>query len=408
MIALLKKSFSGIPPKIWLLSAISLINRSGAMVICFLTLYLTENLHFTIEQAGYAMSSYGFGAILGAYLGGHLTDRFGYRQVMLLTLIGSGLVMLMAMFVVDFLLMCTTLFSLNCIAEAFRPASTVSIKENSTAEIRARSFSLYRVFINLAISLALVLGGIIIGFGWKWIFICDALTCFFSAALLFFVVSPNGKKKNIADESEQSPKGKSAWRDGDFILFLFFTFLSAVAFMQILWTVPAFFKQVYGWEESRIGWVSALNGTVVMLTELPMIFFLEGKKKTMWMVRLGVFLYGLSYLLLGLPVAYGILWAIAYMVAISFGEIFVMPFSATWVTFRSPSQNQGEYVALYTMSYSVSNVVAPLLGTQIIAHWGYNYLWYVMAFVSLLSLSGFYWLDQKIVKNGKESGATIA
>ncbi len=398
---LLKSAFSGIPPKIWLLSFVSLINRSGAMVICFLALYLTENLNFTIEQAGYAMSSYGLGAIVGAFLGGKLTDRIGYRNVMLLTLSGTGIIMLLTMLVTKFFSMCTILFLLNCVSEAFRPASSVSIKVNSTEEIRARSFSLYRVFINLAISLALTLGGIIIGFGWKWIFICDAITCFFAAVLLFVTLPQSTYEPENGTQGYPDVKRSVACQDTDFILFLLFTFLSAVAFMQILWTVPAFFKHVYGWSESRIGMVSALNGLVVMLIELPLIFVLEGKKKTLWMVRLGIILYGLSYIMLTLPAEFGILWAIAYMVIISFGEMLVMPFSSTWVTFRSPLQNQGEYLALYTMSYSFSNVLSPWIGTQIIAQLGYSYLWMAMVVVSTCSLLGFYWLERRLVKSGQ-------
>ena len=402
LISLVKKSFSGIPPRIWLLSVISLINRSGAMVICFLTLYLTENLHFTIEQAGYVMSSYGLGAILGAFLGGKFTDLFGYRQVMLLTLIGSGVLLLVAMSVSSFPMMCATLFVLNCFSEAFRPASSVSIKVNSPEEIRARSFSLYRVFINLAISLALILGGIIIGFGWKWIFICDSLSCFFAAAVLFFSHSQQSAEQEVADKPLRKKAHSGAYRDYDFLFFLFFTFLSAVAFMQILWTVPAFFKQVYGWSESKIGLVSAINGTVVMLIELPLIFLLEGKKRTIWLLRLGVFLYGLSYLILTFPPEYGMLWAVVYMVIISFGEIFVMPFSATWVTYRASAENEGAYMALYTMSYSISNVVAPWIGTQVIAHQGFSSLWLLMAVVTLISLSGFYWLEMRMKKESHQ------
>ncbi|MFZ4544853.1 MAG: MFS transporter [Saprospiraceae bacterium] len=400
MISLIKNAFSGIPSQVWLLSGISLINRSGAMVICFLTLYLTENLHFTIQEAGFVMSSYGMGAIFGAFLGGKFTDRFGYRLVMLSTLIATGLVLLLAMNIRGFWPMCTTLFILNCISEAFRPASSVSIRMNSNDEIRVRSFSLYRVFINLAVSLALIFGGIIIGFGWKWIFICDALSCFFAAVLLLIYLPPEDKSRSnkVVTGNKEISFNTVAHKDTNFIWFLFFTFLGAVVFMQILWTIPPFFKQIYGWNESKIGLVSAVNGTVVMLVELPLIFLLDGKRKTMWMIRVGILLYGVSYLLLIFPAEYILIWAIAYMVIISFGEIFVMPFSSTWVSFRSPDHNQGRYIAYYTMSYSIANVIAPWLGTQVVAHFGFNLLWFLMALLSIIAFAGFWMVEHRILK----------
>ena len=89
-IARFTNSFRGLPREVWLLSVVSLINRSGAMVICFLTLYLTQALFFNIRDAGYIMSCFGVGSIAGAFLGGFMTDRFGYYRVQWVTLIMHG------------------------------------------------------------------------------------------------------------------------------------------------------------------------------------------------------------------------------------------------------------------------------------------------------------------------------
>ena len=49
-IARFTNPFRGLPHEVRLLSTGSSVNRSGAMVICFLTHYLTEALHFTIKM----------------------------------------------------------------------------------------------------------------------------------------------------------------------------------------------------------------------------------------------------------------------------------------------------------------------------------------------------------------------
>lgn len=388
----LVNAFTGIPRTIWALSVVSLINRSGAMVICFLTLYLTQHLHFTIQEAGYAMSCYGIGAIIGAFMGGKWTDKFGYKNVMISTLVGSGIFLLIAMFVKTFYMMCATLLLFNIIAEAFRPAASISIRSNSDELIRTRSFSLFRVFVNLAVTIALAVGGLLIGFGWKWIFICDAITCFAAAIILLQLdlkVETNYTEKT-QKTGFQFINSESALRDTHYVWFTVLTFLGAMVFMQIVWTVPAFFKEIYGWSEAKIGLVSALNGLVVMLVELPLIYQIEGKKSTGWFIRLGILLYAISYLCLLFPAHFAILAAVLYMVFISFGEIFVMPFSSTWVTKRAPENRQGQYMALYTMAYSISNVVAPWMGTQLIAHFNYNTLWVVTSLISGFTFIGFY------------------
>jgi predicted MFS family arabinose efflux permease len=89
--------------------------------------------------------------------------------------------------------------------------------------------------------------------------------------------------------------------------------------------------------------------------------------------------------------------ALVYMVVMSFGEIFVMPFSTNFVFSRAQARgSQGQYMALYTMAYSVANILAPLAGTQLIAVWGYDALWQVMGFMALLTITGFWWLEARM------------
>jgi predicted MFS family arabinose efflux permease len=393
------KVFSGIPKPVWWLSLVSFINRCGAMVISFLTLYLTDNLHFTLIEAGYLMSIFGLGDIAGAFLGGKWTDKYGYQRVQLWTLVGSGVFFLVLMLLQSFWAIAFALFTLNLIGTAFRPANSVAIRLNSSDENRTRSFSLLRVAVNLAITFALAVGGYLILLGWHWIFIADSITCFAAAAFVYFYI-PEKKivQKQIEIEIKKAGKqnSQSPYKDKDFLLFTFLTFLGAMVFMQLLWSIPPFFKKIYGWNEAQIGLIAAVNGLVVTLVEMPMIYKIEGKRSNMWFVRLGIFFYGASYLILTLPVSYAIFSALFYMTVISFGEIFVMPFSTTWATRRAPEATQGQYMALYTMAYSVANVFAPMMGTQVIDRFGFDTLWIILACISVVTFFGFATLGKRV------------
>ena len=89
-----RDAFHGLSREVWILSFVALVNRAGTMVLPFLTLYLRQDLEFTTGQAGVMLSLYGVGSIGGAALGGKLTDRIGYRFVMLSSLFGSGAILL--------------------------------------------------------------------------------------------------------------------------------------------------------------------------------------------------------------------------------------------------------------------------------------------------------------------------
>lgn len=394
-------SFKGLSGRIWLLAFVNFVNRCGAMIICFLTLYITESLHYSIVDAGYAMAIYGLGAILGQQIGGYLSDKIGYQRVQLLSLISTGVVILCLVHVQNFYLLCAVLFILNTCSESFRPANSVAVTMNSTEEDRTRSFSLHRVAFNLAITMALTIGGWLITKNWKYIFWADAFTCFASAATLFFLVPEVHKiNKSSTVQTQITDTSKSPYADKKYMQFMFATFLGALAFMQLIWTVPPFFKNEYHWNEFTIGCVAAINGFVVMIIEMPTVHRIQAIKPTLWIIKLGIIIYAFSYLMLLMPINFMWVAAILYMVFISIGEVLVMPFSITWVTLRSPKLKQGKYMSVYGIGYALANVLAPLMGTQIIDRFGYSTLWICIAAISMVA-----WLIFNSLKSdGYENG----
>ncbi|MBL7781944.1 MAG: MFS transporter [Saprospiraceae bacterium] len=385
-------SYRGIPHAIWFLSLVSLINRCGSMVISFITLYLTQRLQFTIEETGYVMGFFGAGALLGAYLGGRLTDRIGAGPVMFWSLIFNGLILIGMLEVQHFWPMCATVFMMSISSEVFRPANSVAIRQSSTPETRTRAISLYRMSVNLGFTVAPALGGLLATLGWHWLFWVDGLTCIAAAIMLrqryTAPAAPATVPAQPEEETAAAAAGDSPFRDRPFMWFIAFTVINAVVFMQILWTVPVFFKEAYHWPEAQIGLLMALNGLVVFLVEMPLIFRIDGTRQPSVFIRVGLVLYMLSYL--SLAVAFPpMLAASLYMVIISFGEIFVMPFSSNYVMSRSPEKRLGQYMAVYTMAYSCSNILAPLMGTQVIAAWGFRTLWLIAIGLALVAWVGF-------------------
>ncbi len=391
-----RNSYIGIPTTIWLLSLVSLINRCGAMVIAFLTVYLHQELGFDIRATGYVTGCFGVGALLGAYAGGRLTDRFGYYGVQLWSLILNGIILLVLMTLRDFWALCGAVFAMSLIAEAFRPANSVAISLHCTPETRTRSISLYRMSVNLGWTIAPALGGPLAKLGWNYLFWADGLTCLLAAVLLVRWIKPKPKTaEHQEDKKAEAAPQMSPYRDPTFVPFILLTLLGAMVFMQILWTVPVFFAEAYHWDTGQIGLVSALNGLLVFLVEMPLIYRIEGRRGGLEYVRFGLVLYAVAYLAFVFPPG-GLVSALIFSVAISFGEMFVMPFSSNFAYGRAAAQgNQGQYMALYTMAYSLANIIAPLFGTQVIAAWGFNMLWYLLGILAIITWFGFGMLMKK-------------
>jgi predicted MFS family arabinose efflux permease len=391
-------SYRGIPRIIWYISIVSLVNRCGAFVISFLALYMTKELGFPLEETGYVLTCFGVGALCGAFAGGKLTDQLGYRPVQFWSLLLSGVVLLLMVLVRDIWMMGVAVFAMSFTSEVFRPANSVAMAQHCEPETRTRSISLYRMAVNLGWTLAPALGGMLVAFGWEWLFWVDGLTCIAAALTLAWLIP---LKPKVLPEGENAPEVAvtnqntlSPYRDRHFVFFTLLTMLGAIVFMQILWTIPLFWEKSYGWSEAKIGRVLALNGLLVFLVEMPLVHRLEGRAANLGYVRLGLILYAIAFAACLLPA--GLAAAMVFTVVISFGEMFVMPFSSNFVFGRSEGSKQGQYMALYTMAYSVANIIAPFLGTQIIATWGYSVLWSLVAFLALITLLGFWLLESEL------------
>jgi MFS family permease len=83
------------------------------------------------------------------------------------------------------------------------------------------------------------------------------------------------------------------------------------------------------------------------------------------------------------------------MIFLTFSEMLAMPFMSTHSMKRASTKTMGEYMALYSMSWSVALILAPFVGTQLIEYAGFNGLWVSVSVIGLISLLGFRFLESR-------------
>ena len=118
-----RDAYSGLSPEVWMLSIALLINRSGSMVLAFLSLYLTQSLGFTILEAGAIYSIYGLGAIAGSYIGGRLVQTLGAVRVQVLGLVLSVPIYMLMPTLTTWTSVATGMFVLSVFVSSVRPVS---------------------------------------------------------------------------------------------------------------------------------------------------------------------------------------------------------------------------------------------------------------------------------------------
>lgn len=383
-------SFSGLQKDVWILSLMTLINRAGTMVIPFLSIYLTDQLGFSLRETGFVMSCWGLGALAGSLLGGFLTDKLGYYRVMFWTLLLSGFGYYSLMYFHTFIPFCFAIFIVTTIAESFRPASMASLGAYSKPENRTRSLSLLRLAINLGFGLGSALGGIIAGkFGYDWLFIIEGIT--FVAAAFFFITALKEKEdreKDLMNAPLEEGKFVSAYQDVQFLFFIALMFTTCIAFMQIFTIVPIYLKSELGFTEIEFGLLLAYNCFLIVILEMPIIYLVQERFHRVKLITIGTLIFGLAFVAFFLPFN---IWAIAIimMTAFTLGEIVHFPISSSIVLDRSSPFNRGQYMGAYGMAFSIAFIIAPILGTEIATIFGFKALWAVMAGICLFTALGY-------------------
>ena len=431
-ITIYKESFSGLSKDIWLLSFVMFINRSGSMVMPFLSLYFTGvldegGLEMSYFNAGVLMTLFGIGTVGGQWLGGKLTDTIGYYPVQFWTLLVSGFIYISLIFVQSFELWCVAMVVTGVITDAFRPANMASIDIYSKPENRTRSLTLVRLAVNLGFSVGPAVAGIIAAtLGFNWLFIIDGLTCI-SAAILFRILLENKgiivkngseSKKDIAETnepitddiealkvakieaSEEKPsmqfgKFDSPYKDKYFLIFVGLNLFMAISFLQFVFTLPVYFEQNLEMSKQTIGFLLAMNGFIIFIIEMPIIYILEQKGHALKLLTIGLFFFVLAFGFLTFSTWFPLIIIVILLLTIA--EIISFPFATTFAMSRAKAENRGSYMGTFGLSWSVGRVIAPLLGMQLAEVFGFSTMWSIMTGFCAIAMFGMWWLKNKLL-----------
>lgn len=391
-------SYRGLSRPAWMLALVMLINRTGAMVLPFLGIYMTQALHFSIREVGVVLACFGLGAVTGSWLGGWLTDRFGNFWVQTLSLLASVPLFIMVPWFTSVEALAVMVYVLSVVTESFRPANSVSVARYARPENITRAFSLNRMAINLGFSVGPALGGFLASISYHWIFFGNALGAFVAALIfIFFFAKRKGTTRSSPAHEKvkkASPKPRSPYRDWAFLMFSFLCCIYAICFFQLLSTLPLFYQQGHALDEKQVGIVLGFSGLVVVIFEMLIVHIAERRMSYASSIFLGTVLCAVSFALLPIPTGYWILYASIFLLSIS--EILAMPFMASVTVQRAPRQTQGAYMGLNALSFSLAHVFSPFLGTRIADHYGFDTLWWGTAAVLVGVSAGLYFVVKKM------------
>jgi MFS family permease len=347
------------------------------MVLPFMALYAVSEFKVSAGNAGLVLAAYGVGAFVSAPFTGKLSDRFGSVRLMIISLFCSGIFLIGYSFVTNFYMFLLLSFFWAIIAEAFRPASMSFVSTEAPADRRKTAFALYRLAINLGMSIGPLIGGLLSSINFHLLFYVDGITSIAAAIFLIFSrlkeTSPSISQIKVIDSpNEELIKNVGVFKNKRFVFLLLAIIPVVIVFFQHIGAFPLFIVDELGFSRATFGILISINTILIIIIEVPLNDAM--RKWDDWKaLMLGAFLSGLGFGLLA--IFHSIYGVIISIVIWTFGEMIFFPAANDYVSEISPENQRGEYMGYFQMTFSFAFMIGPWLGTEVLDSLGSLILW---------------------------------
>lgn len=368
----LVRDLKALPREVWVLAIAVLINRSGAMVVYFISYYFRQPFfEYSLNRVAFVWTIFGIGALLTAYWSGRLSDRVGALRILKLSLVLSGAILLVYPWAQNFVLICFLTLLLSITAGAFVPASYAILgvisagpDEKHTLERSKRAGTLYRLGVNLGVAVGVLIGGLLSDRGlWKAIFLIDGATSILAFAYLSVMlpakVQPGSSDIHATESAKIQGPTSTALKDRRFQYFLAAMFPVLLVFFLEMGPLQQFMKIELAMGGGLFAYLLWLNAILVIVFEIPL-----NRLTGNWSYRKSL-MWGASLIALGfgaMTFAHNFNFIVLTVVIWTFGEMFILPNGYAYVGRIAPHGRQGEYNGIYTMVFNLCYSLGPGLG----------------------------------------------
>lgn len=400
-----RDSVSGLPREFWWLWTSTLVNRLGAFVATFMALYLTLDRGYSASYAGLVASLHGLGGVVSSLGAGVMADRLGRRPTLLVAQASTAVAVALLGFVRDPAAIAAVAFLVGMASNASRPAVQAMMADIVRPEDRVRAFSLNYWAINLGFAVSAMAAGFIAEVSYLAGFLIEAGMTMACAVLVFLKLPESRPRRTATEKAGEEGVGLgTVLRDGRFMGVVGLSFLIALVFQQGSVGLPVAMGAA-GFTPADYGMAIAVNGVLIVALQIPVTRFIEHRDPRRLLV-LSALLAGYGF---GLTAFAGSVGVFALTVCVwTLAEIVNAPTQTGLVVRLSPTHGRGRYQGMYTMSWSVAALVAPLMSGFVIDRFGAVWLWGLCAVVGTAAAVGYEALMRRLPVAGAAGGDASA
>jgi MFS family permease len=407
------------PRPVRLLLVGTLVNKLGTFIVPYLTLVLLRDLHMREGQAARLLFAYGTGSVVSILAGGVITDRFGRRRTLLVSLLGSGVLAVAMGLAPTARFFVPLLVAFGFIADLYRPAASAIIGDLLPSSERASGFAGLRMAVNVGWASGTVIGGLLADWDWRLLFLGDGLTTLAYGVLVYFTIPETRPALEGRGPAPVAPAHASGTtlapvpgrgpanplRDGVFLATMATGFLFTFVFCSNLSVFPLTITRSAHYPAVVFGLLAAVNGLLVASFEISLTVHLKPFRR-LRLAALGCLLVAVGFGMLGLVMHWA--WFLLAVLVFTAGEIVASPQMMAFVADWAPPEARGRYLSLYQATWSVAFALNPAIALPLHAALGERAFWGLISLVAIPGVLVLLHLDRTVDRPGRLRGLSAS
>jgi MFS family permease len=383
---------------VWVLLIGTILSRGSAfMTLPFLSIYLSRHMDLPPIIIGLTVGMSPLMGTVGGFIGGHLSDRYGRKRVMLISIFTLAIVFYsftlaksQGMFIL--------LNALNGLCNSlFEPTSQALMGDVTDKKNRMKVYSLRYTAINIGASVGPLLGAYFANHSAKLSFIITASTyLLYAIVLLFFmnrlVITSNEPSKKSVSFRDAFSIVKS---DRAFRYLMLGIILVNIGYVQIDSNLPQHLDHTLKNGVELFSILISINAIMVVILQMPVSHFAE-KFEPMLMMVAGAILMVAG--LIGFSFVNGWIIAVLSIFLITIGEILIFPANSILIDELAPDHLRGTYFGAGQFR-KIGSFVGPIIGGYFLTNFDGQMMFWLISVITLGSICFFTLGNREYVKN---------
>ncbi|HSS22708.1 MAG TPA: MFS transporter [Pyrinomonadaceae bacterium] len=325
----------------------------------------------TPRTVGFLFASYSVMQLIFSPILGKLSDKYGRRPVLLISIIGTGIGFLIIGFANTLLLLFVGRI-LDGITGGNISTAQAYIADVTTKENRAKGMGLIGAAFGMGFVFGPAIGGLLAGWGVQVPFLFAAALCFANATLLYFTLPETVTPDHPARVSAAGGRGLNKLIESlknprlGFVLAIYFLFIVAFSIMTTSFSLYTMFR--FGYDARHTGYLFTYVGVLAVIVQGGLIGLLVKRFGELPLVIVGACLFAGSLFAVPFvgPQAGGLLALLIGGGLFSIGNSLSSPSLTSLASKSVGPAEQGSVLGVTQSVASLARAVGPALAAVLI------------------------------------------